>query len=65
MVRFLYVFPILLLLAGCESQEAKLEKCFQKGVTYFKSLNRYPRLTNWNSADDLVRKQCTENLTAY
>ena len=52
-------------LAGCESHEQKVERCVSKGIEYFKSINRYPRLSNGQLAEEIARRQCSQSVNAY
>lgn len=49
---------LLLFLAGCP--ESGREKCFRKGVEYYKAIESYPQLSDGRNATDVIRQKCLD-----
>jgi hypothetical protein len=58
--------PLLLMDCGGESKSnTDIEACISRGVSYFREIGSYPRLSDGGDAELVARDRCRRTVTAF
>jgi len=60
---------LLITVSGCggndEGNEAEINACVSRGVSYFKVIGSYPKLSSGKAARAVARERCKRTTTAF